>query len=383
MAGLTSEGFTPLTYDEIKTNIETRLENFNAGFDFSPESPDGQMISIMGVLIAQAWSELNQVFLSYDPNVANGKALRNLGLISGISQEMATSSQAVVELIGVAGTSVPAGSLVADSEGNEFYTNFNATIPASVEVVSVLAGALEVPAGSIDTVVSVIGGWTGVNQPTEGIKGATAISEVHYRNLRNRTVLRNYTGVVDTMQARLVELGAGQASVLNNTSTTDTLPDGTPPLTVHVTVGEINNITDEAIAKVIMDTIGIGIPTYGSTNVALEDSQGVIQNIKFSKAVEVSVFIKLNITFLDDDIGGAEDSIRAALADEINSLLAGEDVIWSQLFALVTPYGNAQINGASGLQLQRNTDGYISDNLVILDGEYAAIDPVDIQITVV
>jgi uncharacterized phage protein gp47/JayE len=383
MAGLTSEGFTPLTYEEISTNIQTRLENFNPGFDFSPESPDGQMIAIMSVLIAQCWSELNNVFLSYDPSVASGKALRNLGLISGISQEIATSSSANIDLIGVAGTQVAAGSLVADSDGNEFYTVSNATIPASVGVLSVLAGPLEVPAGSIDTVVSVVTGWDSVLQVVDGTTGSTAISETHFRNLRNRTVLRNYTGVVDTMQARLLELGIAQAAILNNTDTLVSLPDGTPPLTVHATVGEVGIVTDEEIAKTIMDTIGIGIPTYGTTTVPVLDNQGVVQNISFSKAVEVNIFINLNITFLDDDIGGAEESIKAALADEINNLLAGEDVIWSQMFGLITPYGNAQVNGASGLQLQRNTDGFVSDNLTILDGEYTSIDPADIVITVV
>jgi uncharacterized phage protein gp47/JayE len=382
MAGLTTQGFIPLTYDEIKTNIEARLESFNPGFDFSPESPDGQMISIMGVLISQAWSELNLVYLSYNPNIANGNALRNIAQISGLGQERATASYAVVDLTGTAGVPVPAGSLVADGAGNEFSTQFSATIPASVEVLSVLYGPLEVPAGSIVDVVSVVGGWTGVSQPTDGVVGAYAMSEVKFRNLRNRTVLRNYTGVVDTIQARLLELGIEQVSITNNTSTTITLPDGTPPLTVQVTVGELGVVADDKIAKSILDTIGIGVPTYGTTTVLIDDTQGVEHSISFTKAVQVDISMQLDITFLSEEIGGAEEAIKADLTTHINQLLAGEDVIWSQLFCHITPYGEAQVNGTSGLLIQRNTDGFVNDNLVLSSTEFAAIDPADITITV-
>ena len=47
MAGLDNSGFTPDTFANIKTRIEGKLEALSPGFDFSPESPDGQFISIM------------------------------------------------------------------------------------------------------------------------------------------------------------------------------------------------------------------------------------------------------------------------------------------------------------------------------------------------
>lgn len=383
MAGLTNIGFTPLTLPEIITRIESRLETYNPGFDFDPESPDGQLINIMSVLIAQAWGELDMVYHSYNPNSATGQALRNLGLISGIGKDSASRSNASVDMSGIAGTTIPANSKVADSDGNEFYTLFAGVIPFSTVVISTVAGPLPVPANSVETLVTNIAGWTGVTQPIAGNVGSPPVSDLHYRNLRNRTVMRNYSGIVDVMQARLVELGIEQAAVFNNTSTTVSLPDGTPPLTVHATVGEVGTVDDFTIANTIMETIGIGVPTFGTTTVPITDSQGVVQNISFSKAVAVDVFIDLNITFLDSDIGGAEADIRDALVTEINGLLAGEDVIWSHLFGLVTQFANAQINGPTGLKIGRSLGTLVNDNLVIQAGEYASISTGSINITVV
>jgi uncharacterized phage protein gp47/JayE len=379
MAGLTSEGFTPLTLQEISANIEGRLNLYNPGFDFSPESPDGQLINIMGVLIAQAWGELDMVYHSFNPNSATGQALRNLGLISGVDKESASRSYAVVDVVGVEGTPIPANSLVSNSDGDEFYLVFSGVIPFSTRVISRVAGPLPVPVDSIDTVVTSIEGWVGVTQPVAGITGSIPVSDVNYRNLRNKTVMRNYTGVVETIKARLLDLGISQVSVVNNTNATETYIDGTPPLTVHTTVGEIANVTDLEIAQVIMDSMGIGVPTYGSTTMVLADSEGTPQNINFSRAVAVDVFMSINITFLDPDIGGAEQAIRNALVNEINSLLAGEDVIWSRLFGLITPYAKAQINE---LKIGKSFAGLSSSNITIEDGEYTNITAGSIQLTV-
>jgi uncharacterized phage protein gp47/JayE len=379
MAGLTSIGFVPLTLEEITTRIESRLNLYNPGFDFSPESPDGQLINIMSVLIAQAWGELDMVYHSYNPNSATGQALTNLGLISGVEKDSASRSYASVDISGVAGTPVPANSLVADSDGNEFYLVFSGVIPFSTRAISRVAGVLPMPAGTINTVVPIRAGWTGVTQTSAGVVGGIPLSDVKYRNLRNRTVMRNYTGVVATIKSRLLELGVAQVSIVNNTDATVTHADGTPPLTVHTTVGEVINATDLDIAQVIMDSMGVGVPTYGSTTVALNDSEGVEQNISFSRAVAVDVFMDINITFLESDIGGAETSIREALITEINTLLAGEDVIWSRLFGLITPYAKAQIND---IQIGKSLSTLSAGNIVITDGEYTNINSGSIQITV-
>ena len=382
MAGLTRDGFTPLSFQEIKDRVVARLDAFSSGIDTSPESPDGQLVDIMSFELSQAWSELDLVYNSYNPNRAVGDGLRNLGLITGLPYGAATRSQATVDLTGTTGTTIPRGSIVADADDNTFTTSFDATIPASVQVVATVSGPINVDIGVINVIKSPITGWTGVSNPSAGRVGAAAQSEVQFRNLRNKTVLRSFTSVEEVIQARLLEnLNIKQVVVINNDDPTLTLPDGTPPQTIHVTVGEYDPaITDENIGKVILDTKGLGCPTFGSTSVTVNDNQGNPQTVRFSKAVPVDVFMDIEILFLDEDYAGAETLIRNDLVNHVNSLATDEDVIWSRLFGIITPYSKAQVNV---LNIGKTVGTVAPANIPIAAGEYASTLSGNINITVV
>lgn len=382
MAGLTRDGFTPLTETEIVSRISAKLDAFSSGIDLSPEAPDGFLVETISYELGLAWAELGLVYNSYNPNNAIGSGLRNLGNITGLAYGAATRSQANIALVGTAGTVVAAGSVVTDSAGNEFTTSFLATIPSSVQVIATISGPISVVAGSINTIKSPITGWDSVLQSTDGRSGEAAQTDNAFRNLRNKTVLRNYAEVPNVIRGRLMEdLGIEQVEVINNDSPSLTLPDGTPPQTVHVIVGEIAaHITDENIAKVVLSTKGLGCPTYGNTATVVDDDQGNPHTIYFSKATVQSIFMDIEILFLDPDYAGLETNIRKDLVDHINSLNTGEDVIWSRLFGLITPYAKAQVN-----KLELSTDGitYAASNIVVDGASYTYAESGNIGISVV
>lgn len=381
MAGLTREGFTPLSFDELFTRISTRLDTFSPGIDLSVESPDGQLTNIMAFEFAEAWAQLDLVHNSYNPNVAVGAGLRNLGLITGLPYGAATRSQATIDLVGTAGTIVPVGSIVTDADDNEFTTQLAATIPASVQVVATISGPIPVTLGTLTTIKTPVSGWASIDQPADGRMGASPQTETAYRNLRNRTVLRNFVSVESTIEARLFEtLGIQQAVVLNNDSPSVALADGTPPQTIHVTVGELSGVSDTDIAQVILATKGLGCPTFGSTTVSVDDAQGNPHSVSFSKATAENVFMDIEILFLDDDYAGAEEAIKADLITHVNSLVTDEDVIWSRLFGIITPYAKAQVN-----KLELSTDGvtYTPANISVTADKYAATVAGQINIVVV
>ena len=381
MAGLTREGFTPDTYDAIKERISNRLEILSPGIDLSPEVPDGHLLEIFSFELALAYTELGLVYDSYNPALAVGAGLRNLGLITGLPYGAATRSQADIDLVGTAGTIVPKDSVVSDADGNEFYTQLDARIPSSVEVVAEVSGAISVPASTIINIITPVAGWASIDQPADGRKGGTAQTETAYRNLRNRTVMRNYVSVSETISARMFEaLGIEQVVVINNDSAV-IAPDGTPIQTIHVTVGEIDAaITDAEIAQVILNTKGLGCPTFGTTTVAgVLDVQGEAHEIKFTRAAAKQIHVNLEVTYLTQDSAGATEGIREDLKNHINGLLANEDVIWSRLFEYITPYAKAQID-----LLELSTDGitYTAANVLMGASEYASTIDGQINITV-
>lgn len=380
MAGLTTGGFLPLTYEEIKTRIAGRLKVFSPGIDLSVESPDGQLIEGVAFEAGQLWSELALITDSLNPENAVGKSLANIGLMSGLPFGAATRSQADVELIGTAGTVVDVGTILLDDAGYEYTTSLSAMIPSTVKVVSVLSGEVPILAGTVNAIKTAQVGFDSVNQPSDGVQGAVEQTDVEFRNLRNKTVLRNFVGVDEVIRSRLLEnLGIEQVVVLNNDSAIP-LVDGTPAQTIHVTVGEVPTlVTDEDIASTILITSGLGCPTYGSTSTVVNDTQGNPHTINFSKATAETVWINLEVTFLDEDIAGAVENITADLITHINSLVTDEDVVWSRLFGIITPHSKAQVD-----LLEIGIDGvsYNTSNILITSDKFANTAEVNINIVV-
>ena len=290
----------------------------------------------------------------------------------------ASRSRATVDLTGTTGVTVPRNSAVSDADGNIFTTSFDTVLPSSVEVTSSVAGPIPVPAGTIDTIVTTaVVGWTGVSQPNDGLDGLEPESETAYRNKRQKTVMRNSSSVASVIQARLVGKGIEQATVFSN-NTLNTASDGTPAQHIHVTVNAVDGVSDSDIARVILEGMGVGTPTFGGTSVTIADAQGFSQTINFDKSLPIETFIDLDVTFLDANIAGAVEGIRAALVEEINAYLSGEDVIHSRLYGVITPFAKAQINS---LRVGRSLAGLAATNMEIFTGEYATISTGNINIT--
>ena len=341
MVGLTDSGFEPLTYEQVKARLESNINAYNPGFDFSPESPDGQNISIFAFEIAQAFAQLNLVYSSFDPRVSTGQGLRNVGLIGGVLYASAGRSYAIVQLTGTAGVVVPAGSTVSSAD-SDWVTEFDAVIPASVGAIAMTPGQVPVTAGIITTIVDTIAGWTGVANAAEGNIGSEPQNDTTFRNVRNNRVMQGTNSPVDSIVAALFEVGIEQANVQNN-DTLGPFADGTPSQHIHVTVAEAG-ATDAEIAQAIYGSKALGTPTYGSTTVVVTDSQGTTHDIKFTKAVAVVIIVEIDVTYLDSDSAGADDAIKEAVAAHINGLLAGEDVVITRLYEYITPYGKAQVD---------------------------------------
>ena len=352
MAGLTDEGFTADTLSAIQSRIEGRLRVYDPEIDLDIASPDGQNVSIFSFEVATLWQQMAMVYDSYNPDITSGKGLRNVGLLTGLPVGAASRSTVNLALGGTAGTPVPKSSILTDQDGNDYSTSFAVTLPGSTECVALQAGPILVPAANTYTIKTVVSGWTTATQSVDGKEGGIAQTPQQYRNLRDRTVMRNSSSVADVVASRLYELGLEQTSVVNNDSSVDTLPDGTPPQNLHITVGEYSGVSRQQIALTILEAKGLGCPTWsvgkdastGGNWEEVEDNQGVTHRIYFDEAVAVPIYVGMTITFLDDDYAGAEEQIKQAVVDDINTYITGEYVDWSRLFGVITQFGKASVD---------------------------------------
>lgn len=136
------------------------------------------------------------------------------------------------------------------------------------------------------------------------------------------TAIRSAVSAVD---------GVNEVFVYNNPSDV-TDPDGIPPHAFE-TVLRGPAATDADIAEAVFSRTPAGIQAYGTTVEPVTDEQGFTQNIGFSRATEVDIYVELDVTVNTAPGSGpvypldGDDQIKAAIAALGNSLGIGQNVI--------------------------------------------------------
>ncbi len=147
MAGLTAQGFERKRLPEIKTEIEDALKTqFGADIDLRSESVFGQIVGVLSLPISELWEEAENVYLSFDPDYAEGVSLDSLAALTGVTRIAATATTVQAALFGTVGTVVPAASEARNSETQDVY--------ALESAVSILATSLVRARITINTVVN-------------------------------------------------------------------------------------------------------------------------------------------------------------------------------------------------------------------------------------
>ena len=378
--GLTEEGFRPLTFDILYRRIIARLKAKFPDMDARIETPEGQLAGIFAFELDLAWSQLANVYHSYDPDIATGEALDNLGRLTGVSRMVASHSRAYIKLVGTSGTPVPAGSTFTDGDGNIFYSVLPARVGGVVGVVAREAGPIPVPAGAITGVGTSIAGLTGVVQEEPGTRGQDAMSEVLYRNLRNQTTQRNLLGSADGIYSAVVETGATGVNLVSNDSYSETLPDGTPPGSIHVTVTGVGPGGRGELARAIYQAKGVQVATYGSLSEFVQDPFGGMHTINFSIADGVPLEVYVKVKFGDLTVVDATDLVKEAISAYVSGLSTGASVVWSKLIGVVSDVAEADV---LELKLGKLGDELMPETLRLHANEIPRINKVHINVEVV
>ena len=163
-------------------------------------------------------------------------------------------------------------------------------------------------------------------------------SEARLRRFESLQVLGGAT--VDAIRSRLLQQvdGVSAATVLEN-DTLDPIPtnlpspfDEFPPKSIWCIVdgGEENDIAEK-----IFETKCAGIEPFGDLGpFIVKDEQGIEHEIRFSRSVDVSIYIDIQITLNPEEAtpDNLIDTVQSNVVNYINSLQIAEDVIYQKLF---------------------------------------------------
>lgn len=341
--GVTENGFVRKPIETIVESLNNRFKGeFGANFDVSPESPDGQVIGIVANEISDCWGEAENAFNGYRPGAMEGVGLDNICELTGTVRYVDRHTQVTVELSGSSGTVVPAGSIVSDGS-MDFVTDIDTTIPGDVTAVATESGEYFVAKNTVTVIRTTgISGWSGVNNPEDGLTGVTYEQDPALRARRDRTTALAGSATVESIYAALADLSLTYIRIRDNDTNAaiGTQPAGT--IWVVVDGGTKNDI-----AKRIYNSKTGGVPTFGSESVSITDSKGYPHVIKFSRSSPQPIYVKGSFRRRSGANISSNDAVtmlQDAVVNYLNSLPPGGSVVWASLFSpLMAAVANIEI----------------------------------------
>ncbi|MEW5804668.1 MAG: baseplate J/gp47 family protein [bacterium] len=378
--GLTSAGFVPKTLDIIQAEIDEALKsNLGAHLNTLPESVFGQLKGTFSERETLLWELAEAVYNSQYPASAEGVNLDNAASLTGLTRLPAIASTVVVQLTGTEGTAVPAGTVfsVSGNPSIKFATNADVTIgsgPTNAACTAIAAGPLVANAGTMTVIDNPIAGLTSVTNPEDAIVGRNTETDAEFRIRRNNRLQISLAGPLEAIRSAVLELnedsdkpGIETVRVFEN-YTNEIDSRGLPPKSFEVIVYQAGGVTsrDQEIADAIFAAKPAGIESCGNISMTVSDSQGFSHPIKFSRPVDVDIYLELDLTVTSAYPADGDNQIKALLVSWGNALGAGQDVIVYP--ALIGQL--ATIPGITDVVVRIGTapDPALDDNIDIDDG---------------
>ncbi|HBW9934271.1 baseplate J/gp47 family protein [Klebsiella pneumoniae] len=376
-ATVTAEGISAPDYQTVLDTITGYFQQiYGSDAYLDPDSKDGQMVALVALAIHDANNTAISVYRSFSPATALGDALTSNVKINGITRRAATNSTVDLLLTGTVGTTITNGSV---RDTNSVIWNLPATVVIGTDGTVVAtatcanSGAVAAVAGSVNGINTPTRGWASVTNPLAATVGIAAETDAELRVRQSQSVaLASLTpfAAVDGAIAN-VEGVTRHKLFENDTETTDA--NGLPAHSISAIV-EGGDATE--IANTIRSTKGQGVSTYGTTAVIVTDKYGNPYTIRFSRPVDVPIYVSITIQALTGYSSEVGDEMKAAVAAYINSLAIGDSVLLSRVYSPanlgVVSGGNARYYDIMELLIGRTAEGVAAANVVFAYDESAS-----------
>lgn len=310
-------------------------EEINAAFgnalNMADETPQGQLAVSQAAAIGNANDTFAWLTQQYDPAYNVGRYQDAIARIYFLSRLGALPTSVVCTCTGLAGVTIPEGSLAVDTAGNIYASTAQAVIGSlgtvSVNFANTIPGPTPCPANTLTTIYQAINGWDSITNPGEGVLGRDTESRAEFEARRFASVAKNSIGQISSIRSAILELdGVLDCYVTENVNNTPTSIGGVtlgPKSMLVVVVGGDPN----EIATAIWNKKSPGCGYNGNTSVTIVDSNSGYNPpypsyvVSFLIPAALRILFKVNIQSNPIIPANAVDLIQQAI---INAF-AGED----------------------------------------------------------
>ena len=378
-------GFHYPDYPTILTLFQSDYRAiYGADIYLEADSQDGQWLAVQSQAVYDTCVVFSGIYNSFSPSFAIGDALSRNVAINGITRRAATYSTVDLSIVGTAGT-VLNSAKAQDSNGIKWSIPDGTTIGGGGTVTATATcdtiGNVSAGIGSVTTIATPTRGWLTVTNATAATEGVAVESDAELRARQARSTMIPAQSVLNSTESAIADVdGVTDFRVYeNDTGSTDA--DGIPAHTIVAVVdgGDVQDIVDA-----IGNTKPPGTGTDGGTSGTFTDSRGNAKTIYFDRPTAADISVDIDITALAGYTSAYEDDIKTAVAEAINALLIGEDVLITRLYAPATLAGTAAglTFNLTALEIQKNAGAMGTVDLTIDFNEVAECVVADISITV-
>lgn len=386
-ATVTAQGISAPDYQTILDTVTGYFKQiYGTDAYLEPDSKDGQMVALMALAIHDANTTAINVYNSFSPSTALSDALTRNVKINGIARKGETRSTVDLVLTGTAGTTVTNGS-AKDTNGViwNFPTSVSIGVGGTVTVTATCAssGAVAALAGTVTGINTPTRGWLTVTNPLAATVGAAAETDAELRVRQGQSVALPSLTPFDAVDGALANISGVTRHKLyeNDTGTVDA--NGLPAHSISAIVDGGDATT---IAQTIRGKKGQGVATYGTTTLVVNDAWGNPHPTSFSRPTNIPIYVALTIRVFAGYTSQVGDQIKTAVADYINSLEIGDDVLLSRVYSPanlgVVSGGNSRYYDINSLQIGKSAGSVAAANIDIGYDQAASCTAANIVIAV-
>ncbi|MBS0878003.1 MULTISPECIES: baseplate J/gp47 family protein [unclassified Tatumella] len=386
-ATVTAEGISAPDYQTILDTITDYFQQiYGSDAYLEPDSKDGQMVALVALAIHDANNTAIAVYRSFSPSTALSDALTSNVKINGISRQAATSSTVDLTLTGTVGATITSGT-VRDTNSiiwnlpDSVVIGTDGTVVATATCAS--SGAVAALANSVTIINTPTRGWVSVTNPLAATVGADAETDTQLRVRQSQSVALASLTPFDAVDGAIANVSGVTRHKLFENDTESTDANGLPAHSISAIV-EGGDATE--IATTLRSVKGQGVTTYGTTSVVVTDAYGNPYTIRFSRPIDVPVYVSITLQALTGYTSDIGDEIKTAVAAYINDLAIGNSILLSRVYSPanlgVVSGGNAKYYDILELMIGTSAAGVAEANLIIAYDESASCSVDNIEITV-
>lgn len=413
----------PLTSNVLSAIKSLMNDIFDKKLNLAEESPAGRLCEAWAASVVRFCSVTADYANQINPDYATGQMLDAIGSVFNVIRAGKTVMVISISCTGIAGTSIPSGSIIKDKAGNKFETQSRIIIESNGiglgSAISIETGLKEVKTGDVNEIVSSVVGWetvtnTGIITPYADIESDAS--------LRSRIRKARWTGtafvsaiiseierVHGVTSCVCIENAEDSTTYLNSQKEIVTAKPSTGKyLTLNphsVLIIAIGSFDQNAVANAILKTksVGCGYTTLDAqaqgeekgtvvkTLLSIEnDSSGIMYPVYYNlpKQISFGVNIKVRKNKYSDDVFALEEKIKSAIVSWANGEVPFVDGIEIGQSIYSYEIGAAVSDVIPTIQIMDVSLSVLSDNstatsIDVFINELAVLDESKLTVTIV